>query len=134
MDVGQNGLPGQHQHHATKVVEQETRPEKDLVITQHQSLVAETVVGKVSEGENVTLSLVKVLKSKYTADCRGQGQLCIFVGPYYLTVSSSGPAGKEQYRRMGVYRQSGETHNNKPVWSRHDGTQKLFYNNGKFIL
>ena len=58
----------------------------------------------------------------------------LFVGPEYLTVSSSGPAGKEQYLRMGVYRQSGETHNNKPVWSRHDGTMKLFYDNGKFIL
>lgn len=45
-------------------------------------------------------------------------------------MSSSGPAGKEQYGRTGVYRQSGETHNNKPVWSRHDGTEKLFYDNG----
>ena len=57
--------------------------------------------------------------------------LSIIVGPYDLTVSSSGPAGKEQDRRMGVYLQSGETHNNKPVWSRHDGTQKLFYSSGK---
>jgi len=48
--------------------------------------------------------------------------------PEYLTVSSSGPAEEVQPGRMGVYRQSGETHNNKPVWSRHDGTQKLFYN------
>ena len=47
-------------------------------------------------------------------------------------MSSSGPAGKKQEILMGVYRQTGETHNNKPVWSRHDGTRKLFYSNGKF--
>ena len=56
------------------------------------------------------------------------------VGPEYLTVSSSGQAGKEQDRRMGVYRQSGETHNKKPVWYRYDGTLKLFYGNGEFML
>ena len=134
MDTGQNGLPGQHQQLASMVVEQETRPERDPVQTPPQRLVAETVGGKVSERENVTLRIVKVSKYKDTADCRGQGQLCIFVGPYYLTVSSSGPAGKKQYDMMGVYRQSGETLNNKPYWSRHDGTEKLFYFNGKFIL
>ena len=32
---------------------------------------------------------------------------------------------------MGVFRLTGETHNKKPVWAKHDGTQKLFYNNGK---
>ena len=58
----------------------------------------------------------------------------IFVGPEYLIVSSSGPAGEKQYEKMGVYRQTGETHNNKPVWSRHQGPHKLFYSNGKFIL
>ena len=25
-------------------------------------------------------------------------------------------------------------HNEKPVWSRHDGTQKMFYDNGKFLF
>ena len=33
---------------------------------------------------------------------------------------------------MGVYEQTGEYHNKKPVWSNHDGTQKIFYDNGKF--
>ena len=33
---------------------------------------------------------------------------------------------------MGVYEQTGEYHNKKPVWSRHDGTMKMFYTNGKF--
>ena len=55
-----------------------------------------------------------------------------FVVPYYLTVSSSGPAGEKQDSKMGVYHQSGETRNNKPIWSRHEGPEKLFYRNGKF--
>ena len=50
-----------------------------------------------------------------------------FLGPRYLTVKSSGEAGKEQYDRMGVYEQTGEFHNKKPVLSRHDGTMKMFY-------
>ena len=54
------------------------------------------------------------------------------LGPQYLTVKSSGEAGKEQYDRMGVYEQTGEYHNKKPVWSRHDVTMKMFYSNGKF--
>ena len=33
---------------------------------------------------------------------------------------------------MGVYEKTGEFHNEKPVWSRHDGTQKMFYNSRKF--
>ena len=38
-----------------------------------------------------------------------------------------------QYNKMGVYEQTGEYHNKKPVWSRHDGTQKMFYyDNGEF--
>ena len=57
-----------------------------------------------------------------------------FVGPEYLTVSSSGPAGEVQSHRMGVYSLTGETHNNMPVWSRHEGPAKLFYTNGKFIF
>ena len=35
---------------------------------------------------------------------------------------------------MGVFRLTKESHNIKPVWLRHDGTQKLFYSNSKFIL
>ena len=35
---------------------------------------------------------------------------------------------------MGVYHQTGEYHNGKPVWSRHDGTKKMFYSDGKFIF
>ena len=35
---------------------------------------------------------------------------------------------------MGVFRLTNETHNKKPVWSRLDGTQKLFYNNRKFMM
>ena len=35
---------------------------------------------------------------------------------------------------MGVYEQTGEFHNKKPVWSRHDGTMKMFYNSRKFSL
>ena len=37
-----------------------------------------------------------------------------------------------QYDRMGVYEQTEEYHNKKPIWSRHDGTQKMFYNSRKF--
>ena len=84
---------------------------------------------------------------------------CLFLGPYYLIVSSSGPAAERQSSKMGVFRQTGETHNNKPVWamdkgrnittvrshgsgpwgeseSVSDGIQKLFYfySNGTFIL
>jgi len=44
-----------------------------------------------------------------------------------LTVSSTGPAGKTQSSKMGVYHLTEEYHKNEPVWSRHDGTQKLFY-------
>ena len=50
----------------------------------------------------------------------------VIAAPEYLTVSSSGPAGEEQYSRMGVYRLTNMTHNKKPIWSRHDGTQQLF--------
>ena len=35
---------------------------------------------------------------------------------------------------MGVYEQTGEYHIEKPVWSRHDGPEKMFYFNGKFPL
>ena len=52
----------------------------------------------------------------------------------YLTVSSSGPAGEAQSSRMGVYNLTGETHNNKPVWSRYDGTEKIWYSSGNFIF
>ena len=54
--------------------------------------------------------------------------------PEYLTVNSSGPAGAEQYYSTGVFRLTGETHNNKPVWSRHHGPPKLFYSKSKSIL
>ena len=47
-------------------------------------------------------------------------------------VKSSGVAGKMRYDLMGVYEQNREYHNKKPVWSRHDGTQKMFYDNGRF--
>ena len=53
------------------------------------------------------------------------------LGPQYLTVKSSGEAGKKKSGRMGVYEQTGEYHNKKPVWSRHDGTEKMFYSFGK---
>ena len=77
-----------------------------------------------------TLSLSKLESTLGTVNY----QLITFSAPEYLTVSSSGPAGQKQASKMGVYRQSGETYNNKPVWSRHDGPLKLFYDNGKFIL
>ena len=84
------------------------------------------------------LSLVKVSITNLndTADLQDQGHSSIFVAPEYLTVSSSGPAGDSTISSilMGVYRLTGETNNNKPVWSRHAGPFKLFYNNGKFIL
>ena len=31
-----------------------------------------------------------------------------------------------------MYKLTGEYHNEKPVWSRHDGTEKMFYDSGKF--
>ena len=60
--------------------------------------------------------------------------LSVFVAPFLLTVKTTGRAGEKQYLRMGVYKLTGETHNKKPVWSRHDGTQKMFYSNSKLIL
>ena len=56
------------------------------------------------------------------------------LGPQYLTVKSSGEAGREQSGRMGVYLSTGEYHNEKPVWSKYDGTQKIFYDDGKFLF
>ena len=53
-----------------------------------------------------------------------------FLGPQYLTVQSKGEAGRAQYARMGVYHLTGDYNNQKPVWSRHDGSKKLFYDNG----
>ena len=40
----------------------------------------------------------------------------------------------KQYGRMGIFELTGEFHNEKPVWSRHDGTEKIYYDydNGKF--
>ena len=40
----------------------------------------------------------------------------------------------KQYGRMGIFELNGEYHNKKPVWSRHDGTEKIYYDydNGKF--
>ena len=38
----------------------------------------------------------------------------------------------KQYSRMGVYHQTGYYHNKKPVWSRHDGTRKMFYSDSVF--
>ena len=35
---------------------------------------------------------------------------------------------------MGVYHQTGEYHNEKPVWSRHDGTKKIYYSYGKLTF
>ena len=55
---------------------------------------------------------------------------CIFVVPEYLTVSSSGPAGTEQYYSMGVFRLTEEKHNNKSVWYRHSEIMAMFYDNG----
>merc|ERR550532_42306 len=56
---------------------------------------------------------------------------CVPGAPEYLLVFSSGPAGEVQSIRMGVYHQSGE-HNDKPVWSRHDGSEKLFYSDSGY--
>ena len=51
--------------------------------------------------------------------------------PDVLTVSSDlGPAGKEQWKRMGVFRKTGEEHNGRSVWANSDGGQSLFYNSG----
>ena len=58
--------------------------------------------------------------------------IIVFTGPEFLTITTSGPAGELWSRKMGVYRQSGETHNKRPVWSRLDGKLQLFYDNGKF--
>ena len=52
----------------------------------------------------------------------------------YLTIKSSGEAGKANHGVMGVYQQKGEYHNEKPVWSRHDGTMKIYYSYGKFTF
>ena len=62
-----------------------------------------------------------------TADLQDQVHPSIFVAPEYLTVSSSGPAGEKFRQLMGVFRLTRETHNNKPVWARHAGPDKIFY-------
>ena len=49
-------------------------------------------------------------------------------GPFYLTVESSGKAGENWYNSLGVYSKTGEFHNNKTVWARHDGTSRIFLN------
>ena len=49
-------------------------------------------------------------------------------------MSSSGPAGEKQSSLMGVYRQSGDTQNKKPVWSSLEGNAKVFYSNGKLTM
>ena len=56
----------------------------------------------------------------------------IFKGPEYLTVSSSGPAGEKQASRMGDFRLTYETHNQRPVWA--SLNQKLYYNKRKFTF
>ena len=55
----------------------------------------------------------------------------ILRGPQYLTVKNC--EKRQRYSsEVGVYHQTGEYHNEKPVWSRHDGTMKMFYDNGRF--
>ena len=84
---------------------------------------------------NIRNSDFSVFKSSVIMTLRHcRPKRAMFVGPEYLTVSSSGPAGEVQSSRMGVYRQTGETHNKKPVWSRHEGPAFLYLNSGKFIL
>ena len=57
------------------------------------------------------------------------------LGPQYLNVQSCGKRGKERYSsELGVYHQSGEYHNEKPVWSKQDGTMKIYYSYGKFTF
>ena len=58
----------------------------------------------------------------------------VVAAPEYLTVSSTGPAWTKQADMMGVYHLTGESHNGKPTWARHEGAEKIFYANGKFIL
>ena len=46
-----------------------------------------------------------------------------------------GKRGKERSSSvLGVYHQTGEYHNEKPVWSRHDGTKKIYYSYGKLTF
>jgi len=52
-------------------------------------------------------------------------------GPQYLTVKSCGKGGKERYSsELGYYQQTSEYHNKKPVWSKQDGTMKIYYSYG----
>ena len=58
-----------------------------------------------------------------------------FLGPQYLTVKSCGKGGKERYSsELGYYQQTSELHNNKPVWSKQDGTMKIYYSYGEFTF
>jgi len=56
-------------------------------------------------------------------------------GPQYLTVKSCGKGGKERYSsELGYYQQTSEYHNKKPVWSKQDGTMKIYYSYGEFTF
>ena len=61
MDVGLNGLTGQH---APKSAKQEIRPGRDRVPTHPRLTMVGTVGERMLKRENVILSLVKVAKSK----------------------------------------------------------------------
>ena len=49
-------------------------------------------------------------------------------GPDQLTLASTGGAEEFWYSSLGVYSKTGERHNNKTVWARHHGNQKIFFN------
>ena len=55
-------------------------------------------------------------------------------GPFHLTVASSGGAREDWYGSLGVYSKTGERHNNKTVWARHQGGRTLYYTTGHTVL
>ena len=61
MDGGRNGLTGQH---ARESVEQETRRERDPAPTQPLHTMVATVGERMLQLKHVTVTLVKVIKSK----------------------------------------------------------------------
>ena len=60
MDGGPNGLTGPNHHLASKAAEQETRPERDRVVTHHRPTMVETVVERMSQFDNAIPAPVKV--------------------------------------------------------------------------
>ena len=128
----ESGLSGEPGLRVLAVVEQQLRPGPGRVTTLLQVAMDSSVLGDLIRPWPAVLQVVSV--GILVSGLIYNTGLTHLLGPQYLTVKSSGEAGKEWFEMMGVYEQTGEYHNKKPVWSRHDGTQKMFYTKGKVYI